>query len=281
MMQTNKSYLVIIFSLILLASGLAYLNFNSSGNEVPIETSDSTSTLAKPFNYDDYFISVRDTIAPKLKVQIDSLERLIKVDTGNYQANVLLARLYDEAQLGLIASQYVNDIATRLNDERSWFNAGVKFYDFAANTTDTGAQIYASRKAIAAFEKVVAINENNLEAKNAMAICYVQNDLDVMGAVQLLKDVIKRDSNNVQANYTLGMLSKRSGQWDKARIRFEKLAQLDPLNSEAYFYLGEAYSSLNMKKEAIIAYETSMNLVSDENSKQEIKKLIDNLKQTK
>lgn len=280
-MQTNKSYLVIIFSLILLASGLAYLNFNSSGNEVPIETSDSTSTLAKPFNYDDYFISVRDTIAPKLKVQIDSLERLIKVDTGNYQANVLLARLYDEAQLGLIASQYVNDIATRLNDERSWFNAGVKFYDFAANTTDTGAQIYASRKAIAAFEKVVAINENNLEAKNAMAICYVQNDLDVMGAVQLLKDVIKRDSNNVQANYTLGMLSKRSGQWDKARIRFEKLAQLDPLNSEAYFYLGEAYSSLNMKKEAIIAYETSMNLVSDENSKQEIKKLIDNLKQTK
>lgn len=281
MMQTNKSYLVIIFSLILLASGLAYLNFNSSGNEVPIETSDSTSTLAKPFNYDDYFISVRDTIAPKLKVQIDSLERLIKVDTGNYQANVLLARLYDEAQLGLIASQYVNDIATRLNDERSWFNAGVKFYDFAANTIDTGAQIYASRKAIAAFEKVVAINENNLEAKNAMAICYVQNDLDVMGAVQLLKDVIKRDSNNVQANYTLGMLSKRSGQWDKARIRFEKLAQLDPLNSEAYFYLGEAYSSLNMKKEAIIAYETSMNLVSDENSKQEIKKLIDNLKQTK
>lgn len=280
-MQTNKSYLVIIFSLILLASGLAYLNFNSSGNEVPIETSDSTSTLAKPFNYDDYFISVRDTIAPKLKVQIDSLERLIKVDTGNYQANVLLARLYDEAQLGLIASQYVNDIATRLNDERSWFNAGVKFYDFAANTIDTGAQIYASRKAIAAFEKVVAINENNLEAKNAMAICYVQNDLDVMGAVQLLKDVIKRDSNNVQANYTLGMLSKRSGQWDKARIRFEKLAQLDPLNSEAYFYLGEAYSSLNMKKEAIIAYETSMNLVSDENSKQEIKKLIDNLKQTK
>ena len=280
-MQTNKSYLVIIFSLILLASGLAYLNFNSSGNEVPIETSDSTSTLAKPFNYDDYFISVRDTIAPILKVQIDSLERLIKVDTGNYQANVLLARLYDEAQLGLIASQYVNDIATRLNDERSWFNAGVKFYDFAANTTDTGAQIYASRKAIAAFEKVVAINENNLEAKNAMAICYVQNDLDVMGAVQLLKDVIKRDSNNVQANYTLGMLSKRSGQWDKARIRFEKLTQLDPLNSEAYFYLGEAYSSLNMKKEAIIAYETSMNLVSDENSKQEIKKLIDNLKQTK
>ena len=130
---------------------------------------------------------------------------------------------------------------------------------------------------------MIAINEHNLEAKNAMAICYVQNDLDVMAGVQLLKDVIKRDSNNVQANYTLGMLSRRSGQWDKARIRFEKLAQLDPLNSEAYFYLGEAYSSLNMKKEAIIAYETCMNLIpsANEDSKKEIKKLIDNLKQTK
>ncbi len=280
-MQTNKSYIVIIISLVLLASGLAYLNFNSSGSEVPIETADSTSTLTKPFDYDEYFLQVRDSIKPEIKFKIDSLERLIKSDTGNYQAHVLLARLYDDAQLGLIAAQYVNDIAVRLNDERSWFNAGFKFYDFAANTADTGAQIYASKKAIAAFEKVIAINEHNLEAKNAMAICYVQNDLDVMAGVQLLKDVIKRDSNNVQANYTLGMLSRRSGQWDKARIRFEKLAQLDPLNSEAYFYLGEAYSSLNMKKEAIIAYETCMNLIPNEDSKKDIKKLIDNLKQTK
>jgi tetratricopeptide (TPR) repeat protein len=282
-MQTNKSYIVIIVSLIILASGLAYLNFNSTGNEIPIETSDSTTTVSKPFSYDDYFIAVRDSIKPVLKFKIDSLENLIKTDTGNYQAHVLLARLYDESQLGLVAAQYVNDIAIRLNDERSWFNAGLKFYDFAANTIDTGAQIYASKKAIAAFEKVIAINEHNLEAKNAMAICYVQNDLDVMAGVQLLKDVIKRDSNNVQANYTLGMLSRRSGQWDKARIRFEKLAQLDPLNSEAYFYLGEAYSSLNMKKEAIIAYETCMNLIpsANEDSKKDIKKLIDNLKQTK
>lgn len=282
-MQTNKSYIVIIISLVILASGLAYLNFNSTGSEIPIETADSTSTVSKPFNYDDYFIAVRDSIKPATKFKIDSLEQLIKTDTGNYQAHVLLARLYDESQLGLVAAQYVNDIAIRLNDERSWFNAGFKFYDFAANTIDTGAQIYASKKAIAAFEKVIAINEHNLEAKNAMAICYVQNDLDVMAGVQLLKDVIKRDSNNVQANYTLGMLSRRSGQWDKARIRFEKLAQLDPLNSEAYFYLGEAYSSLNMKKEAIIAYETCMNLIpsANEDSKKEIKKLIDNLKQTK
>jgi cytochrome c-type biogenesis protein CcmH/NrfG len=135
--------------------------------------------------------------------------------------------------------------------------------------------------AITSFEKVIAINDLNLEAKNAMAICYVQNELDIMKGVQLLKDVIKHDSNNVQANYTLGMLSRRSGQWDKARIRFEKLAKLDPLNSEAYFYLGESYTSLNMKKEAIIAYETCMSLIPNQESKDEIKKLIDNLKQTK
>ncbi len=279
-MQTKKSYLVIIISLIVLASGLAYLNFSSPGNELPIEISDSTTVISKPFDYDEYYIAVRDTIAPEFKGKIDSLERLIKVDTGNYQANIFLVRLYEQAGLGLIAAHYATDIATKLNDERSWFNSGFKFYDFAANTSVTSAQLYASKKAIASFEKVIAINDLNLEAKNAMAICYVQNDLDVMAGVQLLKDVIKRDSNNVQANYTLGMLSRRSGQWEKAKIRFEKLAQLDPLNSEAYFYLGEAYSSLNMKKEAIIAYETCMNLIPNEESKNEIKKLIENLKQT-
>jgi tetratricopeptide (TPR) repeat protein len=280
-MQTKKPFIIIVIALILLATGLAYLNFSSAGSDTPIETNDSTQIVVKPFNYDDYFISVRDTISPILKLKIDSLERLIKTDTGNYQANNMLARLYEEAHLSLISAQYIFDIASRLNDERSWFNAGFKFYDFAANSSDTSAQIYASKMAITSFEKVVAINEHNLEAKNAMAICYVQNDLDIMKGVQLLKDVIKRDSNNVQANYTLGMLSRRSGQWDKAKIRFEKLAKLDPLNSEAYFYLGETYTSLNMKKEAIIAYETCMSLIPNKESKDEIKKLIDNLKQTK
>lgn len=281
-MQNNKLYIIIIVSLVVLASGLVYLNFGTIGTEVPYAvTTDSTSSISKPFNYDEYYIASRDTLSPLIKQQVDSLENLIKVDTSNYQATVLLVRTYDQAGLGLIAANYLQNIATKLGDERSWFNAGFKFYDFAATTSDTSAQVYASKKAISAFEKVVSINEHNLEAKNAMAICFVQNDLDVMRGVQLLKDVISRDSNNVQANYTLGMLSRRSGQWDKARIRFEKLTQLEPLNSEAYFYLGESYTSLNMKKEAIVAYETSMNLISDNESKREIKKLIDNLKQTK
>jgi len=128
-MQTNKSFIIIVISLVLLASGLAYLNFSSAGNDTPIETTDSNASMAKPFSYDDYFISVRDTISPILKLKIDSLERLIKTDTGNYQANVMLARLYDEAHLSLISASYVFDIATKLNDERSWFNAGFKFYD--------------------------------------------------------------------------------------------------------------------------------------------------------
>ena len=282
-MQSSKLYLIVILLLVVLAGCLVYLNFYSTGSEIThtMPSDGSSSSIAKTFVYDEYYTANRDTLSPRIKLEVDSLEGVVKKDTTNYQAAVALVRAYEQAGLGLIAAHYLQNIANKLGDERSWFNAGFKFYDFAATTSDTSAQIYASKKAIAAFEKVVSINEQNLEAKNAMAICYVQNDLDVMKGVQLLKDVIVRDSNNVQANYTLGMLSRRSGQWDKARVRFEKLTQLEPLNSEAYFYLGEAYTSLNMRKEAIVSYETSMNLISDSESKKEIKKLIDNLKQTK
>ena len=36
-MQSNKSFIIIIISLVLLTSGLAYLNFSSAGNDTPIE----------------------------------------------------------------------------------------------------------------------------------------------------------------------------------------------------------------------------------------------------
>jgi biopolymer transport protein ExbB len=94
-------------------------------------------------------------------------------------------------------------------------------------------QIYASKEAIKAFEKVISLNENNVEAKNALAICYIQNDLDIMKGVQILKDVVKRDSNNVQAAIDAcavqkGSLSNivRSGLERYAQV--EKDANIDP-----------------------------------------------------
>lgn len=277
-MQFNRSYLLLIGALLLLAVGLIYWNIRSS--EVPVDNSANLTTTEtiKPFNYEAYVEHAHDTLTVLAKARIDSLEALAKADTGNYQANLLLASAWEEAGHKLIAAHYYMQIAERLNTEGNWNKAGLKYYEYATLSNDSVSQMFAVQKAIDAYQRVVEINPENLEAKNEMALCYVQNDLDVMRGVQLLLDIVKRDSNNVKANYSLGMLSRRSGQWEKARMRFEKLTRLDPASSEAYFYLGEALTNMGRKKEAISAYESSKSLIDDPASKQEIDKIIEDLK---
>lgn len=276
-MQNNRTLTLIIVALVILTAALIYLNFQPSESSVDLQST-NFNTEAKAFDYDYFVKNSKDSLKPETKLRIDSLEQIAQNDTGNYQANMLLARIWGDEGQSLISANYLFEIASHLGDARSYKNAGFKYYEYVALSNDSVSQMYAVRKAIAALEKVVAIDGNDLEAKNIIARCYIQNDLDVMRGVQTLLDIVKRDSNNTPAVGALGELAMRSGQWEKARQRFEKLTRLEPLNSEAYFYLGEAYASLTMKKQAIMAYETSKSLLKDEASKQEIEKIIQALK---
>ena len=117
-----------------------------------------------------------------------------------------------------------------------------------------------------------------MDAQTAVAVIYVQIDQDVMKGVGLLKDVVAKDSNNIQAIFTLGMLSIQSGQFDKAQERFEKLITIQPFNPEYYFYLGEVYAKGGNTQKAIKTYETCKTLLKDEAAKKEIESLINKLK---
>ena len=105
-----------------------------------------------------------------------------------------------------------------------------------------------------------------------------QGGTEVMQAVTLLKEVLAADSNNVQAIYTLGMLSIQSGQYDKAVERFEKLRQLEPMNSEYYYYLADIYSQLGQKDKAVKALEVCKTLTTSEEARKNIDELIKDIK---
>src|SRR5690606_15519590 len=115
--------------------------------------------------------------------------------------------LWDSVGYPLIAAHYLNELALINQNERSWFVAGSKYYMLAASSSDSVVATQAAKEAKHALEEVIKINNNNLDAKNALAACYIEVDQDVMKGVSLLKEVVAKDSNNVQAIYTLGMLS--------------------------------------------------------------------------
>lgn len=277
-MQFNKAQIIIIGVLLGLVGILVYLNYKSSTPEILPTQVTGVNVTSRSFDFDAYLSTLKDSVDSETwAIVLTQTEAANKPEARIYEI-ATISNTWDSLGFKLAGAHYFFKMAGRLNDENSWFNAGMKFYDFAATCPDTSIQIYASKEAIVAFEKVIILNENNIEAKNALAICYIQNDLDIMKGVQLLKDVTRRDSNNVDANYTLGMLSMRSGQYDKAAERFKTLVRVQPMTPEFHYYLGETYSQLGKKMDAIKSFETFKGLVPDEKAKKDIESIINNLK---
>lgn len=277
-MQFNKAQIIILAVLLSLVGILVYLNYKSATPEVSVSVGETPITMQKSFDFNDYLSNLKDSISPAANELVNMLtEAANKPDARTYEI-AGISNTWDSLGYKLVGAHYFALFAAKLNDENSWLNAGMRFYEFAGTCNDTAMQIYASKEAIAAFEKVVSLNENNLEAKNALAICYIQNDLDIMKGVQLLKDVTRRDSNNIDANYTLGIQSMRSGQMDKAAARFETLIRVQPMNPEFHYYLGEVYSQMGKKNLAIKSFETFKSLVPEEEAKKNIEITINNLK---
>ncbi len=279
-MRFNKAQIIILLVLLSLVAYLFYMNYKTPESELK-PTTGANRPDAKPFDFQSYKTSLNDSLSFETKANIAEQTKIVESADAGVFAIAQLAKSWDSLGFRLVAADYLEKVANKVNDENSWFKAGQKYYEFSAITEDTGMQIYSTSKAITSFEKVVALNENNIEAKNSLAICYIQNDLDIMKAVQILKDIIKRDSNDINANYTLGMLSMRSGQMDKAAQRFETLTKLNPTNPDFYYFLGQCYMSMENKNQAIRAFETFQKLVPDEEAKKNIETTIINLKNSK
>ncbi len=231
------------------------------------------SVASKQFDVDGFLKEQKLKLTPALQQQVEVLE----ADKNNKESLVLLVNLWDSLKVTYAGAYYTYKLAQIENDEITWFAAGSKFYNVANFSVDSVIGIDAIAKARDAYAKVVELNPANLQAKSALAVCIIQGDNDVMKGVGLLKEVVATDSNNVQAIFTLGMLSIQSNQFDKAEERFEKLIKLEPFNPEYYFYLGEVYAKGGNVAKAIKTYETCRTLLTDKEAKKEIDQIINKL----
>jgi tetratricopeptide (TPR) repeat protein len=267
---TGKQIGLVAVTLVIV-SVLFYLGYKTSSST---QTGEARTTAA--FDLQSYIEQSKNKIPAEAKGRIEQLEK-----NKQEQENLVnLARIWDSLSNPLISASYAFELAEAQPNENNWYVAGSKFYNAASISNDSAMQVAAASRAQQAFEKVLALNPENLDAKNALGILHIQVNNDVMKGVGLLKEVVAKDSNNLQAIFTLGVLSIQSGQLDKAEQRFEKLISLQPFNAEYYYYLAGVYGKTGRKEKAIKAYETCRSLLKDKESKKEIESLINQLKNT-
>jgi tetratricopeptide (TPR) repeat protein len=269
-MSFNRNQLVLLFITTAVVAALFLYGYKTSTSQ----GSDQTSAATTEFSIEQYLADEKKELPDSVRARVELLEK----DTKSKEGLQNLIVLWDSLQNQLVSAYYLEQYAVLNPTEQNWYAAAGKYYNGAGMSNDSLQIAMAASKAKHAFAEVLKLNPNNLDAKTAMAAIIVQVDMDVMKGVGMLKEVVAQDSNNVQAIFTLGMLSIQSGQFDKAEERFKKLTTLQPFNPEYYFYLGEVYAKSGKTGEAIKTYETCKTLLKDEAAKKEIETIIQKLK---
>ena len=97
-----------------------------------------------------------------------------------------------------------------------------------------------------------------------------------MQAILKLREIAENNPGHVKANYTLGVLSMQTGQYDKAIGRFETVLEQQPDNGQVWKLLAEAQMNSGDTTQARQSFEKALSLV-DETTGEAFKKELSEL----
>ena len=177
-----------------------------------------------------------------------------------------------------MAAHFYKKAAFLENTEKSVTFAGNLFLAVMQKTEQPEIRRWQATEAIACFNKSLELNPENIDSKIALATCYTDGTGETMKGVTLLREVTQKDSNNISANIILGKLAIQSGQFDKAVRRLENVMKLRPDNTEAMYFLAEAYKGRGEKDKAIALFEKCKKLVKNPDFAKEIDRYINSFK---
>jgi tetratricopeptide (TPR) repeat protein len=162
---------------------------------------------------------------------------------------------------------------------KDWLLAGEATYKAALSAQDTLTRDFLMAESIAALDEVLKADPEHTNAQLYKGLALVDKRENIMQGVPLLLSVVKKEPDNLPANYTLALLATESGQFDKALLRFEKLISLQPSNVEYLYQAGNSALLSGENEKAVSYFNRCLELSKDESLRKEIKRILTNLKQ--
>ncbi len=154
---------------------------------------------------------------------------------------------YDE-----VASIYAQRVAEAEKTDEAWSIAGANFYLALQKATEPNLREFCSKRAAEAFQNAASLNPTKLEHRLNLALCFVENppaDNPMKGILQL-RELDAQNPENTVVNFQLARLAIKTGQFDKAIVRLERIVAKEPTNTKFICLLADAYAGKGDAKAA-------------------------------
>lgn len=253
---------------------LSWKHLNKKGASIP---EPDLSALATNMSWDKVLeneisqVSLPETILTVKEGRIDIPHK----DTASLRHSVEFCK--QNSYTG-IAAFFQQELAGVSDQPADWEQAGHSIYTYAVGMEDTLRRDFLMAEAIRCFDVVLKHDENNKQATLYKGLALADRRETMMLAVPFLLTVVRSDSTNIIAQYTLGLLAIESGQLDKALVRFQKLISLQPSNAEYHYQAARVEEMLGNKEAALEHYNKSLELTEDPAIQARLKEIIKQLK---
>lgn len=191
-----------------------------------------------------------------LKEEILAVEEMLSVAKNDTVAIISaykkLAGVWYEAGNPEISGYYAGQIAEIENTEEAWSRAGTTYAICVQRSPEEKVLEFCTRGAVAAFEKAISLNPDNIAHRVNLAVVYAENPPkdEVMKGITMLLELNRQYPDDIAVLNNLGRLANKTGQYDKALKRFERVMELDPGNPVATCLLSETWQGLGNTEKA-------------------------------
>lgn len=265
-----------------------YVFGKTTGEKKPAPMADTEAVKdVETFDIEAYIGSLTDTLSnDSLRAAITTtLAELKGISASREQQklaplNKQLRLLFTEARKPLAVAWFARQEAVSQNEFQALMDAGDYNSMLLQSAPDEKVQRFLSDNATTCFHKAAELDTANVTAKLRLASSYMVAGTDPMKGVFMLREVLAKDSNNIEALLLMGKFSLLSGQMDKALLRYEKVLSLRPFQTEALLGMAQICETQGDKSGAIGYLEKSLKTDVDGEMKREIRKHLEELKQT-
>ncbi len=225
------------------------------------------------FNIEATINKEKQSLSPERLMYVSNLENKIsRGDVKKQSENQFeqLATFWKDSVGKFVPyAYYLSESAKLDNSEKKLTFAARLILENMRREDQVPLKAWEAETAASLFERALKLDPDNDDLKVGMGSCYVYgpgmigDPQQTMKGIQQLLEVVRKDSNNMQAQMVLGIGAVISRQFDKAVERLNKVVAFDPHNLEAISWLADAYAGSGDKKNAIKWYEQSKHLVNN------------------
>ena len=271
MSSSARSAQILLVSGTILLTAALYLapQFKSESHTVNV--------VKERFSFESSLLQAKSGLNKNDATLINKIEEGVLKHSDNIVLLDSLVQFWDKQKHPGISAHYAEQKAIKEQSESNWTQAAYRYFDAFQATPDSTIRNLMVNKAINCYEKIIKLNPDNLDAKTDLGLCFAEGTNQPMKGIMLLREVVEKNPNHENALFNLGILSVRSGQYDKAVERFSRVLAINPARTEMYFMMGKAYMMQGNKVKAGENFERFKKSTADVTMINETNNLINQL----